>query len=406
MVRGRGSLGGRYPPGNNVPMRLGVLDIGSNTVHLLLVDAHPGARPVAFASHKRSLSLVQHLDGDGNISDEGQNELVEFVLEAWEFAAKHKAEDLLAFCTSAIREATNGSEVLARVKHETTVTLRELSGSEEASMTFFAVRRWYGWGAGPMLNLDIGGGSFEMAYGEDELPELAMSVPLGASRLTRDWLPEDPPSAKSVKELRSYIRETLKPVVKEFQSLGRANHVAGTSKTFRSLARIAGAAPSGAGPYVKRELYATDLGLWAQRISAMEIEDRLHLPAVSEARAPQLLAGALVAEAALEMFEFPSLEICPWALREGLILRRLDQLVTEGPLEPPPHVALASQPAELQAPDDEAPDDAGKTSAYKDDDEHDDGSDDEKDDRKKDKEQDADKKNGHKKGNGKKDKKH
>ena len=321
---------------------------------------------------------------------------MEFVLEAWDFAAKHKAEDLLAFCTSAIREATNGSEVLARVKHETTVTLRELSGSEEASMTFFAVRRWYGWGAGPMLNLDIGGGSFEMAYGEDELPELATSVPLGASRLTRDWLPEDPPSAKSVKELRNYIRETLKPVVKEFQSLGRANHVAGTSKTFRSLARIAGAAPSGAGPYVKRELYATDLGLWAQRISAMEIEDRLHLPAVSEARAPQLLAGALVAEAALEMFEFPSLEICPWALREGLILRRLDQLVTEGPLEPPPHVALASQPAELQAPDDDEKDE--------DDDSNDD--DEKKDAAKKDKEHDGEKKDGHKKGNGKKDRKH
>ena len=252
-------------------MRLGVLDIGSNTVHLLLVDAHPGAQPVPFASHKRPLSLVQFLEPDGSINDAGQHELTEFVLEAWEFAAKHKAEDLLAFCTSAIREATNGPAVLARVKHETTVTLQELTGSEEASMTFFAVRRWYGWGAGPILNLDIGGGSFEMAYGEDELPELATSVPLGASRLTRDWLAEDPPSAKSVKELRRYIRSTLKPVVRDFEKLAKVNHVAGTSKTFRSLARIAGAAPSGAGPYVKRELFASDLGLWAQRISAMEV---------------------------------------------------------------------------------------------------------------------------------------
>jgi exopolyphosphatase/guanosine-5'-triphosphate,3'-diphosphate pyrophosphatase len=319
-------------------MRLGVLDIGSNTVHLLLVDAHPGARPVAFASHKRPLSLVQYLDGDGNINDAGQHELIEFVLEAWEFAASHKAEDLLAFCTSAIREATNGPEVLARVKHETTVTLQELTGSEEASMTFFAVRRWYGWGAGPILDLDIGGGSFEMAYGTDELPEFATSVPLGASRLTRDWLHDDPPTAKSVKELRRYIRSTLKPVVRNFHELGRANLVAGTSKTFRSLARIAGAAPSGAGPYVKRELHAADLGLWAQRISAMTVEDRLYLPGVSDARARQLLAGALVAEAALELFEFPKMEICPWALREGLILRRLDQLVFEEALDPAPHV--------------------------------------------------------------------
>lgn len=321
-------------------MRLGVLDIGSNTVHLLLVDAHPGARPVPFASHKRPLSLVQYLDEDGNITDAGQHELTEFVLEAWEFAARHRADDLLAFCTSAIREATNGPSVLARVKHETTVTLQELTGSEEASMTFFAVRRWYGWGAGTVLNFDIGGGSFEMALGQDELPELATSVPLGASRLTRDWLHEDPPSAKSVKELRRYIRTTLKPVVRNFNEVGRANVVAGTSKTFRSLARIAGAAPSAAGPYVKRDLNRTDLGIWAQRISAMKSEDRLHLPGVSEARANQLLAGALVAEAALELFEYKKIKICPWALREGLILRRLDQLVFDGPLEPAPHVGV------------------------------------------------------------------
>lgn len=210
-------------------------------------------------------------------------------------------------------------------------------------MTFFAVRRWYGWGAGPILNLDIGGGSFEMATGQDELPELATSVPLGASRLTRDWLREDPPSAKSVKELRSYIRDTLKPVVRSFDAIGRANVVAGTSKTFRSLARIGGAAPSAAGPYVKRELHATDLGIWAQRLTAMKSEDRLHLPGVSEARANQLLAGALVAEAALELFAFKRIKICPWALREGLILRRLDQLIFDGPLEPAPHIGIQTQ---------------------------------------------------------------
>jgi exopolyphosphatase / guanosine-5'-triphosphate,3'-diphosphate pyrophosphatase len=230
--------------------------------------------------------------------------------------------------------------VLARVKHETTVTLQELTGSEEASMTFFAVRRWYGWGAGTILNFDIGGGSFEMALGQDELPEFATSVPLGASRLTRDWLHEDPPSAKSVKELRRYIRTTLKPAVRSFNEVGRANVLAGTSKTFRSLARIAGAAPSAAGPYVKRDLNRADLGIWAQRISAMKSEDRLHLPGVSEARANQLLAGALVAEAALELFEYKKIKICPWALREGLILRRLDQLVFDGPLEPAPHVGV------------------------------------------------------------------
>ncbi|MEA5453785.1 Ppx/GppA family phosphatase [Sinomonas sp. JGH33] len=319
-------------------MRLGVLDIGSNTVHLLLVDAHPGAQPVAFASHKRPLSLVKHLDEDGSISETGQRELIDFVLEAWDFAGRHDAEDLLAFCTSAIREATNGESVIERIHREANVTLQELTGREEAAMTFFAVRRWYGWGRERILSLDIGGGSFEMAMGNDSLPDIAESVPLGAQRLTRDWLPEDPPSAKSIKELRRYIRSTLKPVVRSFENLGRPTLVTGTSKTFRSLARIAGAAPSGAGPYVRRVLQRTDLGLWAQRISAMSAADRIHLPGVSDARALQLLAGALVSEAAMELFEVEELEICPWALREGLILRRLDQLVFDGPLAPPDHI--------------------------------------------------------------------
>ncbi|WP_035775694.1 exopolyphosphatase [Arthrobacter sp. H5] len=320
-------------------MRLGVLDIGSNTVHLLLVDAHPGARPVPYASHKRPLQLVAYLDGDGCITDEGQRELIAFVREAWDFAVRHKAEDFLAFCTSAIREAGNGSAVLERVREETSVSLQELTGDQEAAMTFQAVRRWYGWGAGSILNLDIGGGSFEMAMGEDELPEVATSVPLGAGRLTRDWLGEDPPSAKSVKQLRRHIRGTLKNAAADFKRLGEPHLVAGTSKTFRSLARMAGAAPSGAGPFVRRELRLEDLRLWAKRLEAMSVSDRVNLDGVSELRAHQVLAGALVAEAALEVFKVPGMDICPWALREGLLLRRFDTLMFES-LEPMPTVGV------------------------------------------------------------------
>jgi exopolyphosphatase / guanosine-5'-triphosphate,3'-diphosphate pyrophosphatase len=317
-------------------MRLGVLDIGSNTVHLLLVDAHPGARPVPFASHKRPLSLVAYLDADGNITEEGQQELIGFVQEAWRFAGLHRAEDMLAFCTSAIREAGNGRAVLDRVKAEANVTLQELTGPEEAGMTLVAVRRWYGWGSGTVLDLDIGGGSFEMAMGHDEQPDLAVSVPLGAGRLTRQWLPEDPPSVKSIKALHGYIRDTMAPAVAEFAALGRPDMVVGTSKTFRSLARIAGAAPSAAGPYVRRELHRTDLSLWARRLAAMPVSDRVNLPGVSAVRAPQLLAGAMVAEAAMEMFRIETLQICPWALREGLILKRFDHLLfdSDAPVSP------------------------------------------------------------------------
>ena len=316
-------------------MRLGVLDIGSNTVHLLLVDAHPGARPVPFASHKRPLQLVSYLDEDGAVSEAGQQELIGFVNEAWDFARRHGAQDLLAFSTSAIREAANGTRVLARVHRETPVRLEELSGADEAAMTFLATRRWYGWGAGTILDLDIGGGSFEMALGADELPEIARSLPLGAGRLTRDWLPEDPPTPKSIKKLRKYIREQVREAAEEFAPFGRPDLVTGTSKTFRSLARIAGAAPSAAGPFVRRKLSLDDLSVWTKQLGAMSARDRSRLDGVSALRAPQMLAGALVAQAAMEAFDVPVLRICPWALREGLILRRFDTLRFETPGELP-----------------------------------------------------------------------
>lgn len=313
-------------------MRLGVLDIGSNTVHLLLVDAYPGARPVAFASHKRPLSLVNYLDDDGAITQEGQRELLDFVQEAAHFAVRHQTEDLLAFCTSAIRNATNGRDVLDRVVQRTGVRLTELSGEQEAAMTYYAVRRWCGWGSETILDLDIGGGSFEMAVGTDEFPVAARSVPLGAGRLTRDWLPGDPPRTRDVKALRAYVRETLAEPIRELALYGKPTLVAGTSKTFRSLARIAGAAPSTEGLYVKRVLRLEDLKLWARRLEALTVAERSELPGVSALRAPQLLAGAMVASAAMAGFGVKSLRICPWALREGLILRRLDHLVFDGPL--------------------------------------------------------------------------
>jgi exopolyphosphatase/guanosine-5'-triphosphate,3'-diphosphate pyrophosphatase len=309
-------------------MRLGVLDIGSNTVHLLLIDAHPGARPVPFGSHKRALQLVAFLDENGAISELGQRELIDFIGEAADFARAHKAEDLLAFATSAIRESANGLAVLARVFAETGIRLEELSGSDEAASTFLAVRRWYGWGAGNILNLDIGGGSFELAIGTDEHPELALSVPLGAGRLTWDHLDADPPTAKSVKAVRKYIRATLEEPISELSRLAPADVVAGTSKSFRSLARITGAAPRAAGPYVERELRLHDLTLWSNRLAAMSSSDRAELPGVSAVRAKQLLAAALVAEAALEGLGIAAVQICPWALREGLILRRFDHLQT------------------------------------------------------------------------------
>lgn len=307
-------------------MRLGVLDVGSNTVHLLAVDAHRGARPLPAHSHKTELRLAELLDEDGAIGPEGVERLVATIAEALLAAEDKGCEAVLSFATSAVREASNADHVLARVKQETDVDLKVLTGDEEARLTFLAARRWFGWSAGKLLVLDIGGGSLEVAYGIDEEPDAVASLPLGAGRLTAGWLPGDPPDAEAVRALRRHVRAQIARNVGEFTRFGEPDHVVATSKTFRQLARIAGAARSAEGLYVQRDLSRKSLEEWVPKLAAMTAVRRAELPGVSEGRAHQLLAGALVADAAMDLFGVDELEICPWALREGVILRRLDQL--------------------------------------------------------------------------------
>ena len=146
-------------------MRLGVLDVGSNTVHLLVVDAHPGAAPLAAASVKTDLGLAGLLLPDGTLGPDGASRLCETVENARVEAKRLGVEELLAFATSAVRDAGDSEAVLTEVRTRTGVDLQVLSGDDEARLTFLAVRRWFGWSAGRLLALDIGGGSFEVAAG-------------------------------------------------------------------------------------------------------------------------------------------------------------------------------------------------------------------------------------------------
>lgn len=307
-------------------MRLGVLDVGSNTVHLLVVDAYHGAAPRSAHSYKTELRLAELLDDRGRIGADGAARLATFVGEAVQVAEDKGAEELLAFATSAIREAPNGDDVLRQVSERTGVALEVLSGAEEARLTFLAVRRWYGWSSGRLLVLDIGGGSLEVATGIDEEPDGVFSLPLGAGRLTREWLPGDPPDPSDVKQLRKHVRAEIARQVADIARFGAPSHVVGTSKTFRQLSRLAGAAPSSDGPYVHRMLPHSALVDWAPRIATMTVGQRAQLPGVSAGRASQLLAGAMVGDAVMDLLDVERLEICPWALREGIILRRLDRM--------------------------------------------------------------------------------
>jgi len=311
-------------------MRLGVLDVGSNTVHLLVVDAHRGAHPTPMHDDRAVLRLSEHVGNDDVLSKVGEKALLKAVQNACDGAAAQGVDELLALVTSAIREASNGLEVLDRIRTRTGVDLQVLTGEEEARLTFLAVRRWFGWSAGQLLVLDIGGGSLELACGMDEDPDVALSLPLGAGRMTRTYLPEaqvgSRPDLAALSTLTSHAKELRAPAAKKIEKLGTPDLVAATSKTFRTLARLTGAAPYSAGLQMPRELTLDGLGQLVGFVSRIESAALAELRGVSPDRAHQVPAGAVVAAATMRSLHVRCVRICPWALREGVILRRLDLL--------------------------------------------------------------------------------
>ena len=301
-------------------MRLGVLDVGSNTVHLQIVDTSPGARPNPTFNYKEELKLTQYISEDNLVSDEGIEKLRSSIKRAIEQSASVQTQELLPFATSALREASNGEEIINSINKDFKIDLQVLSGEEEAKLTFLAARRWFGWSSGRLLVIDIGGGSLEMAVGVDESPEIATSLPLGAARLTKDFLRGDPYTDKSIRALRDHIENKLEQILPSLVKHQDTDRAIATSKTFRTLARLSGDWFDGSGKNITVE----SVRKISAKLSEMDESTRAKLPGVSENRASQIVAGAFVAESVMRNLDIKELEICPWALREGVVLKWMD----------------------------------------------------------------------------------
>jgi exopolyphosphatase/guanosine-5'-triphosphate,3'-diphosphate pyrophosphatase len=312
-------------------VRLGVLDIGSNTVHLLVADVRPGGRPLAATSQRTVLRLMRYLGPDGEITDEGVAALVSAVSEARRVAAAENVHELLATATSAVREAANGTEVIARIEEALGQPLQVLGGETEARYTFLAVRRWFGWSAGQILLFDIGGGSLELAAGGDELPDVAESVPLGAGRMTVQFLPDDPPGPDAIDALRAHAAGVLAPVAERFSAQPRPDHVVGSSKAIRSLAKLAGYPVPGWSGIERMVLPRKELKAWIPRLARIPADTRQELPGITADRTFQIVAGAVVLHQAMKAMDVEELEVSPWALREGVLLRYIESLSWNAP---------------------------------------------------------------------------
>ena len=300
-------------------MRLGVLDVGSNTIHLQVVDTHPGARPNPTFNYKEELRLTEFLNEKNEINDEGIDHLRRSIGSAVLQARTVQVKEFLPFATSALREAANGDKIIAAINKEFDIDLQVLSGDEEAKLTFLAARRWFG-SSGRLLVIDIGGGSLEIAVGVDESPEVATSLPLGASRLTQKFLTGNPYSQKGITAMRDHIESQLEAVLPALVKHQDSDRSIATSKTLRTLARLSGDWFDTNGNIIKFDV----IRKISTRLADMTHEERTKLPGVSSNRAKQIVAGAFVTESVMRNLDLRELEICPWALREGIVLKYMD----------------------------------------------------------------------------------
>jgi len=275
---------------------------------------------------------MRYLDVDGAITEEGVQLILAAIRDSVAMVREIGVDDLIATATSAIREAANGEEVISRIEREAGVKLDVLSGEDEARITMLAVRRWLGWSAGEILLFDIGGGSFEIAQGADEYPDVQVSLPLGAGRSTINFLAEDPPSREAVSRLRAHARaEFTRARDEHFGERPQPKRVVGTSKTIRSLARLVGG-PADPVTGDLAQLHYVGLREWEPTLRDMPGSVREYLPGITPERGYQIMAGAVVLRTVLGLDSRRAAAVLgcrPGAVRTAQHrgLRRLAQLL-------------------------------------------------------------------------------
>jgi len=302
-------------------VRVAAIDLGSNSFHLLVVDASADGHFVPLARDKETLRLGDMVSREGRINQAGLAKAIDTIRRFKSQADGLGATELMASATSAIREADNGGEVIDAIYAATGVRVGLLSGLEEARLVFQAIRASVVIDPGPALCLDLGGGSLEVMVGGPEGLLRGVSLSLGVGRLTTQLVRDDPPSNDDARRLRQRLTDTLAPVAEEMTSLHPAMAV-GTSGTLCDLARMAVARRTGVVPASVNHVTVTreELEALHSDIMSSTVAQRTKMPGLDARRADQIPAGSMVAVVAMELFGITELTMSAWALREGIVL--------------------------------------------------------------------------------------
>lgn len=307
-------------------MRIGALDLGSNSFHLLIVETRPDGSFVPLVREKEMLRLGDVVARNGLLTEEAIERACEVVRRFRTIAETQGVDELVAYGTAALREASNGPEVVDRIETESGVRIQVVNGIKEAQLVFEAVRASVLMEPAPVLCADLGGGSLELAVGDRHSLRYATSLRLGVGRLTAELVRSDPPTPKERARLRRRVEEELAEVLPDI--LARAPmQLIGSSGTFCALTRSATALRDGVVPASVNQLTVSteEITALGETVFSLPAADRARLPGIDARRAELLPAGVVVAEVLLEVTGLEALTTSEWALREGMVLRTINR---------------------------------------------------------------------------------
>ncbi len=315
---------------------LTAIDVGTNSIHMVVVKIQPNLPAFTIIGReKNTVRLGERCQQTGYLTEEAMTRAIAALQRCQEISKSLNSEQIIAVATSAVREAPNGREFLARVEAEIGLWINLISGVEEARRIYLGVLSGIEFNSQPHIVIDIGGGSTELILGDGHEPRTLSSTKVGAVRLTNEFVTTDPISSGEFQALQAYIRGMLERPVEELQAHlrpGERPRLVGTSGTIETLATLhareqLGVVPD---PLQGYSFSVQDLRELVQRFRRLSYADRLKLPGLNDRRAEIILAGALVLQEAMSLLNLESIVICERSLREGVIV---DWMLTHGLIE-------------------------------------------------------------------------
>jgi exopolyphosphatase/guanosine-5'-triphosphate,3'-diphosphate pyrophosphatase len=301
-------------------MRLAAIDIGTNSIHMVIAEA---SGPQGFEIVDREREVVQVGRGSfesGRLRQDAIRRTTDSLARFVHLARRHQVDRILCTASAAVREARNGADFLAAAHQATGITPRIVPATEEGRLIYLGIRSALALGEAPCVIMDIGGGSMQLVLANRERCVLTLSAPLGALRLTESFLRSDPPSRRDLLRLRQHLRKTAAEPLSRLRA-GRPARAYGSSGSIHALANVShwleAAAPLA--HLNGHVLTLASLQRTARRLQSMTLRARERLPGLDAHRAEIIVAGAVALRHVLEELGLPGITLSDFGVREGLL---------------------------------------------------------------------------------------